>query len=760
MGAYVGRSSEFGTLWIVWLIEVAASFLLLSWGVALGQTGQTQESATQSAATPPESAVLSDPAKAGTAEGADPKHQASDPSDAALDAVVVKGSLLSDKEAAQQAINDVAGAARVKDTSKELQRQGATLTAAELLSFTPGVYAQSQGGNQGIRLSIRGSGVNNTATYKTGVGFYFDGLLFPGIAQTAGVPPYFFEPQTVSYTEILPGANAFDLQPLQLGGSVNFVDFTGYTASPFQARVDTGSFRYFKAQVSSGRVIGDADYYVSFTHQRDEGYQRHSASEGTRVIANVGYKITPALKTRFYLRWTKDYFENGGLLTPDQIEKAPWQADPAQVTQNNYYNTPGGYWWGNKTTLKLDERSELELGLSYWKHNQTIGSRGVENAYEAWNYYEHFAPSLVYRRWDTLFGRQSHTQIALRNTSLVFGGASTYDYSVPTSATYGKAIRRRTNTGNRNTVLSLSNDSELLSHLWLKTGVAGVQTHRVHRINLGGIVPAGVVDNSNEAVDRWDWDGFVGLRYEFTHSIQIFGNLSRTIEPVASVDNLTFTGARKLKNQQSNTVEVGTRFKAGIFSGSLSYYYSSLDNELLTLAVQLEPQIITAATNATPTTHQGVEAGLDLLLWRGNHATAAQPQELTLRQAYTYSRFRFKNDPLYGSNRLPGLPEHFYQAELNLSTHGLSMGANAQYSSKVVADFANTLDVPEYVIFGAKLGYAPSKLWEVHVDLRNLSDEHYVTYVQQVSDAQGAQARVARPGVARSIYAGLSVRFD
>ncbi|MET0390150.1 MAG: TonB-dependent receptor [Polyangiales bacterium] len=682
-------------------------------------------------------------------------------SDKLLDAVVIEGSLLNEKDAAFQAVNDVAGAAQVKDSSRELQRQGATLTAADLLSFTPGVYAQSQGGNQGIRLSIRGSGVNNTATYKTGVGFYFDGLLFPGIAQTAGVPPYFFEPQTVNYTEILPGANAFDLQPLQLGGSVNFVDFTGYTASRFQARVDTGSFRNFKGQVSSGQVIGKADYYLSLTHQRSEGFQRHSASEGTRVIANAGYKITDSLKTRFYLRWTKDYFENGGLLTPEQIEQGPWQADPAQVTQNNYYRTPGGFWWGNKTTLRIDEHSEIEAGLSYWKHNQTIGSRGLAAAYEAWNYYEHFAPSLVYRRWDKLFdGRPSNSQIAVRNTSLLFGGASTYDYSVPESPTFGQAIRRRTNTGNRNTLVSLSNDSEILPHLWLKTGIAGVQTHRVHRINLGGIVPAGTVDNKDASVDRWDWNGFAGLRYELAPTTQFFGNISRTIEPVASVDNLTFTGARRLKNQQSSTVEAGARAKASIFTGSLSYYYSSLENELLTVAVQLEPQIITAATNGTPTTHQGVEAGLDILLWRGSQTPTGQWNELSLRQAYTYSRFRFKDDPVYGKNTLPGLPSHFYQAELNFSIGGFSISGSATYSSKVFGDFANTLSVPDYVVFGANLGYAPSKLWEIHVDARNLADTHYTAYVQQVSDAKGEQARVARPGDARSIFAGLSVRFD
>src|SRR5690606_42018225 len=75
---------------------------------------------------------------------------------------------------------------------------------------------------------------------------------------------------------------------------------------------------------------------------------------------------------------------------------------------------PGGYWWGNKTTLGIDGQSEVELGLSYWKHNQTIGSRGVPNAFETWNYYEHFAPDRKSTRLNSSHVKISYAVFCLK----------------------------------------------------------------------------------------------------------------------------------------------------------------------------------------------------------------------------------------------------------------------------------------------------------------------------------------------------------
>jgi iron complex outermembrane receptor protein len=136
-----------------------------------------------------------------------------------------------------------------------------TATIADVLNLQPGVFAQSAGGNDALRISIRGSGVDRgTGFFRTGILFTFDGLPITG---PSGTPFEYFDPLGLQYTEILRGTNAFETGSLNLGGAINYVSNTGYTASPFEGRFEAGSFGYYRGQLSSGYVAGPFDYYVS-----------------------------------------------------------------------------------------------------------------------------------------------------------------------------------------------------------------------------------------------------------------------------------------------------------------------------------------------------------------------------------------------------------------------------------------------------------------------------------------------------------------
>ena len=119
----------------------------------------------------------------------------------------------------------------------------------------------------------------------------------------------------------------------------------------------------------------------------------------------------------------------------------------------------------------------------------------------------------------------------------------------------------------------------------------------------------------------------------------------------------------------------------------------------------------------------------------------------------------FNDDSLWGSNQLPGVPEHFYQAELLLQVGGLSIGVNTQVVSKIAGDFASSLYVPAYALFGAKASFAPEETWEFHLDIRNIADKHYASYVQQVADAKGKQQPIAAVGEGFGVYGGFSVHY-
>jgi iron complex outermembrane receptor protein len=683
------------------------------------------------------------------------------PSSGQLNQVEVTG-VLSPTEAAQQELSSTPGAAHVLDTAKLFDTQTNSLTAAQQLQYTPGVWAQSSGGNQGFRLSIRGSSLINTNFYKYGVGFYFNGLWFPGIAES-GAPPYLFEGLATRYTEVLPGENAFDLQTLDLGGAINFVDYTGYDAAPLEVRFDVGSREYFKGQVSSGLVLGPADYYISITASSDHGFQDHSASMDLKVIGNIGYQINPNIQNRFYYRYGYSYFQYGGLLTNQQIAQNPEQAQLSIKQQNRTLWAPGTVWLGDKLTIQIDSSSSFEAGLMYDYAYMHMNGANIPFAFDGDWTEQNVSPSLIYKRSDELFGHQNIFTAAFRGDLVFNSEAHYFDYSSGTSPTYGQIYTRHNNSGTSEDVLSTSDNIEILPKLWLKLGVAGVFTRMVnydgptYEQGVGTRLP---VDNSNAVQAHFDGEWVAGLRYDLTPETQLFANVSRSVESTTgeSLGNDSYTGENVINNQTATTWEVGTRFKFWVFDGSLDYYYSAVHNEILTVATEIVPALITNTSNASPTTHQGVELKLDTTLWQSNNS------RLLFTQAYTWSDFYFNNDPAWGHNHLPAFPEHFYQGEIRFEhASGVYVGFNAQVTSGIWEDFANTSQSPGYIIFGAKIGYAPPKKpWEIHLDFTNLTDRHYAVYIQQTADLNSPSLKgtgVAAPGDGFGIYGGFSYKL-
>ncbi len=460
-------------------------------------------------------------------------------------------------------LSNTPGAVHVLNTAAQFKTQTTSLTGASALQYTPGVFAQSSGGNQGFRLSIRGSSLVNTNFYKYGVGLYFNGLFLPGIAES-GALPFLFEPLATDYTVVLPGENAFALQTVDLGGAINFVDYTGYDASPLQVRFDAGSYSYYKGQVSSGLVEGPFDYYISVTQSSDQGFQDHSEELGSRVIGNIGYQFNPDVNNRFFYRYGAEYFKYGGLLTNQQIEQNPRQAQTSQAQQNVYLNAPASTWVGDKLTINIDRDSSIELGVAWDYSYMYKNSTGVAAGYATDYTQQDISPSAIYKRSDELFGLKSNSTFAFRSDTVFHSKSHTYDYSVPSSITYGEQIREHDNSGTSEAVISASNETEIIPKLWIKTGVSGVYTRMVNEdkytINPATGQPI-AINNAAQDQGRFDWEGVLGVHYDFTPDTQVFANVSRSVDSATgeSLGNSSFNGENQLKNQTATTGEIGVR---------------------------------------------------------------------------------------------------------------------------------------------------------------------------------------------------------
>ncbi|TBU76321.1 TonB-dependent receptor family protein [Phytopseudomonas daroniae] len=690
-------------------------------------------------------------------------HAESTPGALQLEGVLVFDQPLTEQQAAQERLRHIPGGSNLVDM--ERIAEGRVAGNQDVLAYQPGVYAQSPG-NEGLKVSVRGSGINRgPGAHASGMHVMLDGLPLTG---SGGTPYELLEPLWLSRAEVLRGANGFDRGSLALGGAVDYITRTGRDAAKLQLRYEAGSHGYQKRSISSGQALGDFDYYINLTDNRYDGYQDHASGKGKGVAANVGYRLNENLETRFYLRYRETEHDTPGRLTKAQIKDNPRQANAGNLRINARRDQPGSTWLANKTTLRLDDDSKLEVGLAY--HDYPMDIR--ESDYRVRVAYRDISGSLAYSREHSLFGLNSNSTIGLRTTSNLPSTKSRETAHMPLNvpagaptASYpsGTLMRDYIHQGSDN-VLHASNETELVPDLWLTTGLALIYTRRQVEVTW----PA-TDDTLSE--HTWDYAPRIGLRYQLNPEVQLYGNISRSVEPPHAwsmiwssplrfpASNQPYSARQRapisMDNQTATTFEVGGRGDSVLGQWDVAYYYSLVRHELLT--VEITPGVPPSESNASPTIHQGIELGLDSPLWQGGAAG-----DLALRQAYTFSDFHYRDDDTYGDNRLPGLPRHYYQAELRYShPSGFYAGLNTQYASKVAVDYANSYYADAYAIFGATLGYAsPKQDWQTWLDLRNLTDKRYAATVTPGYDDKGVDIARSTPGDGFGAFLGVSYSFN
>lgn len=656
---------------------------------------------------------------------------------------------------ARQRLEQVPGAVNLITAPAE--EGGASTGAQDLLKLQPGIHARSAG-NEGIRLSIRGSGINRgTGAHGSGVFVLLDGLPLSG---PGGTPYELQEPLWLERAEVLRGANGFELGAASLGGAVNLISPTGRDAAPLSLRYEIGSHGWQKRHIALAAEGESADAFVALTDSRYDGYQKQSAGSSEGVMANVGYRFNHRLETRFHLRYRETEHQTPGRLSRRQIDHDPRAAQSLNLRRDSQRPQPGSTWLANTTRLRFEDGGQLDLGLAWHDYPMDLQESSNRVKLE----YSDVSASLRYSRPHELFGLPSRSSLGWRGTAfLPHSGASEYSRTAEgTNANYPLGSKRRDYEHNgSDSVLTLANELELLPDLWLSSGLALIYTRREVQVTY----PAG---GDALSMAQWDYAPRLGLRYQLSPQLQVFGNLSRSVEAphawsmlwssnsIFPRDTALEAGAIRsgveLDNQTATTLELGGRGDSRLGQWELAWYYSHVRHELLNVErLDGDGNPYVAESNASPTIHQGIEAGLQSRLWQDPRG------ELTLRQAYTWSRFHYRDDQRFGDNALPGLPEHFYQAELRYQHHrGWYLAANALLASRTAVDYANSFNAGSYKVFGAQVGYrSTDDRWLSWLEVRNIGDERYAATVQPGYDDRGQDIARSSPGEGRAFYSGI-----
>lgn len=661
-----------------------------------------------------------------------------------LATVTVTGAEAREAQKAERQLAKVPGKTAVID-NKDVEK-GRASNAEDVLALQPGVFAQATSGSGANKISIRGSGLNSFYQgYVLGIKFLYDGLPLTG---PGGTQEDMLDMAAVDHTEVLYGANAFNYAALSLGGAINFVSKTGRTDPGNYARFEAGSFGYRKQVLSTGGVVGDADYYVSVNHNERDGYQHNTPNEGQGVAANFGYVFSPKLQTRFFLRYREETLTQGNTLTKYQLKH-----DPRSNAVPFGRKKDGSTLLGSKTLYTFDDDAKLEIGLGYNDYPLLNGWRYSATP-QQWRSKDINLTLRYQRQGDTFLGLPSDSTVAFSTTRAYLADVDSHFRST------GRKQQETDYTGSRDTVFSLGNELQLTDDLWLSSGLSFIEIRRRADIQYSSSTnttafASGVDYQEHDIAPR------IGLRYQLTPAFELFGNVSRSVDPPVTWQ-LGSTGTpyiRDVRPQKANTVEFGIRGGQGIFDGSLTLYRSWVQKELLSVVVRqasaTQDQLV-ATSNGSSTLHQGLEAGLNALLWDG-----PEGDTVTLRQAYTYNDFHYRHDATFGDNELPSLPRQVYQAELEYrQASGFYAQLNARAASSYYVDFANSWSAPSYTLWGVKFGYqAPSEKWEVFVDARNLTNERYATASNTAYDAKGQDSANFYPGDPINVTTGVAFRF-
>ena len=196
---------------------------------------------------------------------------------------------------AEQELRQIPGSVMVvPDTQFSLQR---STTIKDVLDYVPGVFAQPKWGED-TRFSIRGSGLSRNFHLR-GVQLFMDGI---PINTADGYGDFQeIDPSAYRLVEVYKGANALRYGANALGGAINFVTPTGRDAPRFFGGVDFGSFGFQRYQAGTAGVVGPADYFITGSFQKMDGFRDHSWGHSTRGAANFGYQFSQNAETRFYL---------------------------------------------------------------------------------------------------------------------------------------------------------------------------------------------------------------------------------------------------------------------------------------------------------------------------------------------------------------------------------------------------------------------------------------------------------------------------
>jgi iron complex outermembrane receptor protein len=620
---------------------------------------------------------------------------------------------------------------------------GRDISLDDALALVPGVFVQSRGGAQDVRVTIRGYGARgngdrSNAGNMRGIRVLTDGI--PVSEPDGRTSLDLVDLGSVDRVEVS-RSNASALYGNASGGVIDLrarLDFD----TPF-ARFEqrAGSFGFHREQGVVGWVAGRGRGTMTLATSAFGGWRDHSES------------FTSAFHTRFAVPLTEDgsrlvvladavsnLNRFPGALTSGEFAADPRRANPVYVTRDERrFNRVGRL----AASLEHAPSPTQDLSVAAWVEPKVL-QRSERDRFRDFTRFHVGANAVwswAHRLGDGVTGRLSvGGDEALQDGAILF-------YDLAPGGTRGTTVRANKREGANSAGAFVQQQVDFATR-W--SAQLALRHDALRYISEDRISPR--LDASRH-FRQWTPKATLSWRGDAT---TVYGSLGggveapafNEIDPPAPFDTATSLNPF-LEPMTSTTCELGVRgarqTRAGFVRYDLAAYWIDVRDEVVPF--NGGAYFFTAGRSR----RRGLEAALD---W-------TPVERLTLRGSATLSRntyVEYRNElGDFAGNEVPGLPAVQFAAQgVGRLAGGVSVRLGVEGASRYFAEDANTERTFGYGLLAAGLdwrGIVGGRTLRVFVTGDNLLDKTHVASVF----INGVSGRYFEPGLPRSVTAGLTL---
>jgi iron complex outermembrane receptor protein len=258
-----------------------------------------------------------------------------------------------------------------------------------------------------------------------------------------------------------------------------------------------------------------------------------------------------------------------------------------------------------------------------------------------------------------------------------------------------------------------------------------------------------------------------GIIYSPDQDIRYYANISRSSESpnfwqlatVAANPNdplNTYLFINDLQLQTADTFEFGGQQQLDVFSWQFSYYYSAVNDELISVVGDF-------AVNGKTINYQGqsIHQGIEFGIYLTQQSLMSEDDQFNYKVIYNYSDFRFE-DGQYQDNYLAGIPVHLMLAEVSyLPRSNINLSVDIRWQPLgTYVDHMNTKSEQQksFFIVGLKGNFQPNEQTNLFLEIKNITNEVYQSaYAIRGQTAPGLPTFI--PGSGISFSAGIELKW-